>query len=222
MVDCGGSNLIVRTSNYATFALEKTPKGFGTIIGIATSYNGANQMAIRTPKELNMNGVSPCLTYLKKDFVDASLTSGGWIQNPVINPSILWAFSTAGGGDYAKISGFLSGNQNSENWFISPAVDISASINPILNFRTAGKFSGNPLDVLISNNYTSGNPNAATWTALTGYTLGAVTPGYVWANSGNVSLSAFKNANTRIAFKYTSTTSAATTWEVDDIIIREN
>ena len=169
-----------------------------------------------------MNGVSPCLTYLKKDFVDASLTSGGWIQNPVINPSILWAFSTAGGGDYAKISGFLSGNQNSENWFISPAVDISASINPILNFRTAGKFSGNPLDVLISNNYTSGNPNAATWTALTGYTLGAVTPGYVWANSGNVSLSAFKNANTRIAFKYTSTTSAATTWEVDDIIIREN
>jgi hypothetical protein len=220
--DCGGAKLIVRTSNYAQFALEKTPKGFGSITGIATSYNGADQMSIRTPKELYMNGVSPCLTYLKKDFVDASLTSGGWTQNAVVNGAILWSFSTAGGGDYAKISGFLSGNQNSENWLISPAVDLSASINPILNFRTAGKFPGNPLEVFISNNYTSGNPNAATWTALSGYTLGALLPGYQWANSGTLSLNAFKNANTRIAFKYTSNTSGATTWEVDDIIIREN
>jgi len=222
LVDCGGTTLIMRTSNYALFAAEKTPTGFGSITGIATSYNGSNQMAIRTPKELYMTGPSPCFTYLKKDFVDASVTSGGWTQNAVVNGAILWSFSTAGGGDYAKISGFLSGNQNSENWLISPAVDLSASTSPILNFRTAAKFSGNPLEVFISSNYTSGNPNLATWTPLSGYTLGSVTPGYVWANSGTISLSAFKNANTRIAFKYTSNTSGATTWEVDDIILREN
>lgn len=220
--DCGGTQLVVRTSNYASFALEKTPKGFGSITGIATNYKGTDQLAIRTTKEVYMNSVSPCLTYFKKDFEDASLTSGGWTQNSIINGSVMWAYSTAGGGAYAKISGFVSGNQNSENWLISPAVNLSSAINPIFYFRSAAKFSGNPLDILISNNYTSGNPNSATWTALTGYTLGAISPGYVWTNSGIVNLSAFKNANTRIAFKYTSTTTGATTWEVDDIVLREN
>lgn len=222
--DCGGAQLIVRTSNYALFALEKTPKGFGSITGIATSYNGADQMAIRTPKEVYMNGTSPCLTYVKKDFNDASITSGGWTQNSVINSSIVWTIGTFGG-SYANISGFLSGNQNSENWLISPSMNFSAASNPILNFRTAGKYSGNTLQVLVSSNYTSGNPNSATWTPLSGFTLGAISPGYVWANSGTVSLNAFKGAgfsNVRLAFKYTSTTAGATNWEVDDVVIREN
>jgi hypothetical protein len=223
--DCSGTKLIVRTSNYALFALEKTPAGYGSITGIATSYNNAPQMAIRTPKEVYMNNPIPCVNYIKKDFNDGLISSGGWLPTVVINPAIVWTVGTFGGVKYANISGFLSGNQNSENWLISPSMNFSSAINPILNFKTAAKYSGNPLQVLISNNYTSGNPNLSTWTPLSGYTLGAISPGYVWTNSGTVSLNSFIGAgysNTRIAFKYTSTTSAATNWEVDDIIVREN
>lgn len=221
--DCGGSQLIVRTSNYAKFASEKTPKGNGTIIGIATAYLGTNQLAIRTTKEVNMNG-SGCTVYHKKDWNDNNLTSGGWLQQSVVDPAVQWTASTFSTYQFAKISGFYSSaNHASENWLISPAINLSSASNPVLTFVTAAKFAGNVLEVKVSTNYVSGDPNLVTWTPLTGYSLSPNNPGsYAWTNSGLVSLAAFKNANTRIAFKYTSTTSASTTYELDDVVIREN
>jgi hypothetical protein len=221
--DCSGNQLVVRTSNYADFASLKTPKGNGSIIGIATSYQGTKQMAIRNPNELFMNGPR-CLIYHFKDFENNSLTSGGWTQQSVVNSSVQWTASSFGADKFAKISGYVSGgNTNSENWLISPALDLNASTNPILSFRTAAKFSGNLLEVWVSTNYTSGAPSNATWTKLTGFSLSPNNPGnYAWTPSGILSLSSFKSGSTRIAFKYTSTTSGSTTYEVDDILIREN
>lgn len=221
--DCGGQQLIVRTSNYAKFASEKTPKGNGSIIGIATAYQGKNQLSIRTTKEVNMNGAG-CTVYHKKDWNDNSLTSGGWLQQSVVDPAVQWTASTFSTYQFAKISGFYSStNHNSENWLISPAINLSTSTNPILTFVTAAKFAGNTLEVWVSTNYTSGAPSTATWTQLTGFSLSPNNPGsYAWTNSGIVSLNAFKNANTRIAFKYTSTTSGSTTYELDDVVVREN
>jgi len=220
--DCNGSRLIVRTSNYANFAQEKTPTGNGTIIGIATAYQGTNQMAIRYPSEANMTGAG-CIIYHKKDFEDGSLTSGGWSAPSVSNVAVAWVASSFSTDKFAKVSGYVAGNQNSETWLISPIVNIAASSNPILTFRTAAKFSGTVLEVLVSTNYTSGSPYTATWTNLNGFALSPNNPGsYVWTPSGILSLNAFKNANTRIAFKYKSTTTGATTYEVDDVLIREN
>lgn len=220
--NCDGKQLIVRSSNYSNFAMEKTPIGFGNITGIATAYQGTSQMAIRWPSEANMTGTG-CTIYHKKDFENNSLTSGGWTQQSVINGSVLWTASSFGTDKFAKISGYIGGNQNSENWLISPAIDLSASSNPILSFRTAAKFSGNLLEVWVSTNYNSGLPSTATWTQLTGFALSPNNPGnYAWTNSGILSLNSYKNSNTRIAFKYQSTTSGSTTYEVDDILIREN
>jgi hypothetical protein len=223
IADCDGKQLIVRTSNYSDFASEKTPKGNGFIIGIATAYQGTSQMAIRTPKEAVMNGPR-CTIYHAKDFENNSLTSGGWTQQSVVNSAVVWTASSFGTDKFAKISGYVSGgNTNSENWLISPALDLSASSNPILTFRTAAKFSGNLLEVWVSTNYTSGAPSTASWTQLTGFALSPNNPGnYAWTPSGVLSLSSFKSAGTRIAFKYQSTTSGSTTYEVDDILIREN
>jgi hypothetical protein len=220
--DCAGNQVTVRTSNYASFASQKTPKGFGSITGIATAYGSTNQLVIRHPKEVNMNGTG-CTIYHKKDWNDNSLTSGGWTQSSVTNPSVMWTASSFGTDKFAKISGYISGNTNSENWLISPALNLSSAANPILNFRTAAKFTGNTLEVFVSTNYTSGLPSTATWTPLSGFALSPNNPGtYAWTPSGNVSLSAFKTSNVRIAFKYSSTTSASTTYEVDDVIVMEN
>lgn len=226
MGDCSGfgDTILVRTSNYASFASQKTPTGIGTIIGIATVYNDDLQMAIRKPSEVSMNATN-CNSsfYLGKNFNDGSITSGGWSQQALLDPNVTWFSSTHGGypnGNYAKITGFYSSvGHNSDTWLISPSMNLSASVNPMLSFVTMANFSGNPLEVLISTNYTNGLPSTATWTNLSGFSLSST--GYAITPSGLISLSAYKTANTRIAFKYTSTTSASKTFEVDDIIIKE-
>jgi hypothetical protein len=223
LTDCGGNSLTVRTSNYASFAQQLTPSGFGSITGIATAYGTTRQMAIRNPSEVNMHGSGSCVTYHTKNFDDAFLTSGGWSQIAVTNSAVAWTASSFGTAKFAKISGYIGGNQNSESWMISPALDLSAASNPILTFVTAAKFAGNPLEVWVSTNYSSGLPSTASWTQVTGFALSPNNPGnYTWTNSGIVSLNNFKTSNTRIAFKYLSTTAGATTYEVDDITIREN
>ena len=81
-------------------------------------------------------------------------------------------------------------------------------------------FSGSLLEVVVSTNYTSGAPSTATWTNLTGFSLSST--GYLLTASGLISLNSYKNSNTRIAFKYVSTTAGAKTYEVDNVVIREN
>jgi Family of unknown function (DUF5689) len=220
--DCNKNQLIVRTSNYANFAQERTPKGFGSITGIATAYRGTNQMAIRNTNEVNMTGTG-CTIYLDKDFDDNQLTSGGWTQQSVVNPSILWLASSFSGVYFAKISGYTTSNQNSEAWLISPAFNLSKAINPILSFVTAAKFTGLALEVWVSTNYSAGLPSTAAWTQLTGFSLSPnnSTSNYVWTPSGDISLTNYKTANVRVAFKYKSTTSGSSTYEVDAVIVKE-
>jgi hypothetical protein len=220
---CGGNSLTVRTSNYAHFAQQLTPTGRGSITGIATAYSGTSQLAIRNTGEVSMNGPACGAVYHTKNFNDASLTSGGWAVQTVTGTAA-WAYSTFGTAKFAKVSGYYSStNNNTETWLISPALNLSASSNPVLTFMTAAKFSGVNLEVWISTNYTSGSPSTAAWTYASGFKLSPNNPGsYAWTPSCLVSLNMFKNTNTRIAFKYQSTTSGATTYELDDITIREN
>jgi hypothetical protein len=220
--DCVGNQVAVRTNYDCKFATEKTPTGYGSITGIATAYKGTNQMAIRKASEMNMNGTG-CVVYLKKDFNDNSLTSGGWTNVSVTNGAVNWVASSFSGTLFAKVSGYTGGaNTNSECWLIAPAINLSSSTNPIISFNTAAKFSGLPLEVWVSTDYVSGAPTTGTWTQLNGFALSPSTGSYVWTASGNASLSAFKAPSVRIAFKYKSTTAGATTYELDDINVREN
>jgi len=45
---------------------------------------------------------------------------------------------------------------------------------------------------------------------------------FVFISSGNISLSNYKNSNTRIAFKYLGSASDGSTWEIDDVLVKEN
>ena len=135
-----------------------------------------------------------------------------------------WRLDTQFGnpGNCAVMSGFANSTNNvNEDWLISPEIDLSAVEGAVLTFQTASRFSGNPLEIKISSDYTTGDPNAATWTDLTA-TLDTNTASYVWTNSGSIDISSFAGQNVYVAFKYTSTSSASTTWEVDNILILKN
>ncbi|MBX3164968.1 MAG: choice-of-anchor J domain-containing protein [Bacteroidetes bacterium] len=235
---CKGSTMTVRSSGFANFAGSKTPNGNGSFICIVSQYRSTPssrtyfQLTLRNPvNDVNMNGtlcnnggggvVTETVTIpVVKDFSDNDVTSGGWV-NVNVSGAANWVTSSAGTVStkpYIQVSGYSGGNQVSEAWYISPAIDLSTSVNPVLSFQNAYNYSGNPLKCYVSTDYTLGNPNNATWTELSfTRSLG----NWAFVSSGTVPLSNYKTNRTRIAFKYTSTTSGASTWELDDIVIKE-
>jgi hypothetical protein len=228
---CTGQTLTVRTSGYSNFASNLTPSGNGSIIGIASQYGTTMQLILRNNNEVVMTGslcgsstpnpTTTTGTYLNKNFDDNSITSGGWTSQNVLG-SISWAASAFGGKSFAKVTNYVSTtsvNIACESWLISPPISLSTSTNPILSFQNAYKYTGAPLEVYVSTNYTSGLPSSATWVPLT-FTLSA--GNFVFISSGNISLSNYKNSNTRIAFKYLGSANDGSTWEIDDVLVKEN
>jgi hypothetical protein len=223
--DCNGNSIIVRNSGYATFAGDTVPSGNGSITGVFNIFGSDYQLFIRDTYDVNMpelrcdgSGGGPGNFYLQKNFDDNSITSGGWTtfqESGTIN----WAIGSFNSYFYANLTNYVGGsNQATEAWLISPSVDLSTSTTPILNFRNAYKYTGDPLEVKISTNYNSGNPTAATWTDLSP-TLSA--GNFVWTDSGDVLLTAYKTANVHIAFVYRGSNSDGSNWEVDDVKIKE-
>jgi hypothetical protein len=220
IVDISGGSLIFRTSSYANFAARSVLKGTGKIRGVLTKYGTDYQFVARTQSDINLtNDVNDRFTTIKEGF-DAS--QGAWTAFSVTG-SQSWQYSSTFGnpGGMMKMSGYSGGNQNNEDWLISPAQDFTAWTLAYLSFDNAYKFTGAPIEVYVSNNYSgTGSPYAAgvTWTALTGAQLSA--GNYAYVNSGSLNITNFTgtgNNNVHVAFKYTSDTSSGSTWEIDNI-----
>jgi hypothetical protein len=212
----GGAPKIIRVSQYATFSTESVPSGAGSIRGVMTKYNSDYQFMIRKSADLHLS--SP------RQFIEDFTTGiGAWTSVSVVGNEI-WTGSSYGNPSFcATISGYAAGNKNNEDWLISPSIDFTNKTIGKLIFDSATKYTGNSLQVYISTNYTGGAPSAATWT-LVSATMAPVNSNFAWTNSGaiNISSTAANQSNVRIAFKYTSTTSAAATWEVDNVLITAN
>ena len=128
-----------------------------------------------------------------------------------------WTVATYQGNHYAYANGYSSGAAHAnEDWCISPAFNLNAISNPVLSFRTAKNYTGNDLEVFISNDYDGEDPTNATWQPLTC----ALSQGsWNWVESGDISLSTFSGNECYIGFKYTCTDESAAGWEVDDILL---
>jgi hypothetical protein len=128
-----------------------------------------------------------------------------------------WEHATWDGG-CAYMSGYSGGNRANENWLVSPPVSLQGHSNVNLHLREAINFITNhsDLQVLVSENYQGGDPSASgDWTLLSGFDR---PPGSNWTfvDSGPISLSAF-DGPIHIAFRYTSTTSGASAWQVSRV-----
>lgn len=226
LTDCSGNTAIIRTSGYANYAAQPIAQGHGSVVAVVSEFNGTVQLYIRKLAEVNMNG--PRCTggapILSKNFEDNSVTSGGWttFTNDAAANWITGSTGvhTSGGTRYVKCTGYYGGaDHNVESWLISPSFSLASAVNPALTFINAYNYSGLNIEVKVSTNYTSGDPNMASWTTLAPVLS---TGGWNWVNSGNVSLSGFNGqGNVHVAIKYTSTTSGSSTWEVDNIKVFE-
>lgn len=161
-------------------------------------------------------------TVFSKNFDDQSLTSGGWTSHNIDGaqtwtvPSNLYGLNNSYCG---YINGYSNGNNENEDWFISPAFSPSGFDNIKLSFWNTSGYSGPRLQVFYSTNF-DGNPAEATWTEITNATWHNGVTNWEWTYSGEIDLSSLTGSSANIGFKYTSTSSQAATWEIDDISLR--
>ena len=132
-----------------------------------------------------------------------------------------WHQGSYQGTTYANMNGYADGapHQN-EDWLIG-FVDIPAGVtyNEIwVEFRTAMKFEGDPLRVVLSTNYdgvSEPGDDQFTWEDITD-AFDYSTGNYEWVESGAFDVVDLVDCQPfYIAFIYTSTPEAAASWEID-------
>jgi len=119
-----------------------------------------------------------------------------------------------------RMNGFSGTAQLNEDWLISPVVTVNANAN--LTFYSQFSFAGNSLQLKISSNYTgSGDPSSATWTDLNGnfptLSVGSTSTALSGWTLSTIDLSAYNGQSVYVAFVYTSTSTSAARWTVDEI-----
>lgn len=219
LTDIAGNKVIFRTSSFATYASKLVPSGNGKVRGVLTKYNADYQFIARSENDVQLTGARSVPLYEETFSSNFPL----WTKINVTGAQV-WTLDTTFGnpGSCAKMSGFSGGNIANEDWLISPSISLAGITSAVLSADTATKFAGNAIEILVSSNYISGAPSTATWTPLTG-TLSPSTGSYVWTATGGMNINSFAGStNFRVAFKYTSTATAAATWEVDNVKIVGN
>ncbi len=151
-------------------------------------------------------------------FIEEFTTTLGQFTGFSISGTQKWEWASYGSG-CAKMSGFAGGAVANEDWLVSPAIDLTSKTNVVMTLSTAVNYidGWDKLQVLVSDDY-SGDVATATWTELSGYTKPT---SFTFVDSGEISLSAFEGKPIHVAFKYVSTSSAAATWEIGTVVLKE-
>ncbi len=121
--------------------------------------------------------------------------------------------------DFARCSGYSGASFANEDWLVSPQINFTNMQTAFLSFRTAMNYTGDALKLLVSSNYDgSGDPTAFTWTDITSsaqWSAGS----WAWAQSGDINILQYGNPTMYLAFVYTSSVDASSTWELDDLLV---
>ncbi|WP_163133959.1 choice-of-anchor J domain-containing protein [Agarivorans sp. Alg241-V36] len=169
--------------------------------------DGANMGLANISINRNLDGVVTENEQLGENF-DA-LDNFGSFSSYSASSNADWVIEERSGQTGALISGF-GADAASDDWLISPAVELLSWHNGVVDFDIYTNYGGPALSVLISNDYSgSGDPAAATWTELSYLDDEPSTPTALAAvddawTSYRVDLSSY-TGTAYLAFRYTST-----------------
>lgn len=167
--------------------------------------------------------------YFNAEILVEPFTSGlGAFTEYSVSGAQKWAFKAYQSSGYANMSGYANNKSNAnEDWLISPSLDLTKRTNAVLVFEhTINKGDTTNLKtnhtLLISTNYTSGDPMNATWTQLpiTKYPAGFNWT-FVWTGDIILPASVMGQSNVRIAFRYLCSDKESATWEIRNLSIME-
>lgn len=215
----GANSIILRTSNYATFASTLMPDGTGTVYAILSIFGGDYQLYIRDLNDAQGFDYSSVLL-LNEPF---SASQGAFTSYSVVGSQV-WTYSSSYG---MTMTGFASSTNNAnEDWLISPSMNlsqfnnISLSFNHTINKGVVANMTTNHT-LWLSKNYTSGDPTTATWEQVTIPTYPAGN-NWTFVGSGQVNIPASYQgeSNVHFAYKYLSSTTESATWEIKSVIVK--
>lgn len=236
-----GSTTIVSTSTFSDFKGLLLPQQAGSMKGVLSRdfFDDFFIFILNSPDDINFNQerCDPDLLFCEgssggsnviyeEDFEVGNISdleSAGWINVNVTGGNLDYIIGSFSGDSYAQISGFNSGETDSEAWLITPQIDLSGSIEEDLSLNIQTNFdNGQILTIFITDNYT-GDPTTTEWTQLdldvpsgpsSGF--GSFTP----IGPTNISCA---GETVWIGFRYISTDPDATTrYHIDDLEITGN
>ncbi|HET9571733.1 MAG TPA: choice-of-anchor J domain-containing protein [Bacteroidales bacterium] len=164
--------------------------------------------------------------YRNEIFAEPFLTSIGNFTAVSVVGAQVWTWNTYKSVGYMKFSGYSGGNQNNEDWLISPAIDLSKRASAYLKFDNTHKYGTNfdkEMTLWVSDNWDGvATPDTLNWVKKT--FIKSLTNDYTFVSSGPVSLTEYANkSNIRIAFRYVSNTrESCPTWEIKNVQVIES
>ena len=126
----------------------------------------------------------------------------------------VWQHSSYNNEGYMKASAYKNKtNYAAESWLISPVIDMSAAVNPVLSFMTVARYGSNENLTLWA------REKGGDWAQLSFSNYGT---GNDWNFVSNtVDLSAYAGKTLQFAYKYVSTDTGASTWEIKNVEVKE-
>ncbi len=186
-----GTEIVLRTSNYADFALTTLPEGTGNIYGILTRYNTTPQLIIRSLADVKIVNVAPVYSV---NFSQNPL-SNGWTNLKTLGADWRYINSTVYG-QLLTISGDEDGN---DSWLVSPAINLSSYRDVTLSFtHQVANVNTQELKLYYSTTYSGGAIDMSEWTEITipNYPTGFAETDIPLDNN------IISNPNLRIAYRY--------------------
>lgn len=218
--DCSGSKIFLRTSNFASFSGVEVDGGKGDIYAIVSKFNNDYQLWI--PFLVNADfdnprcdGTVPAV--YTTIFSDGFDTLANWTAVNIEGTQV-WSTTTFGN---PRPSAIMDGNRMlNEDWLVSKKIAIPSTFtDAYVSFETDGRFSGNPLELYVTDNYT-GTVGTTNWTKLNPGLDTDLNAFSGFVGSGKVNLKSYLNKEVVFAFKYTSVVGSSTTWEVDNFAVK--
>ena len=165
-------------------------------------------------------GPNPEDALFSADFTSGE--SGFTIYNVAIDENLdyVWAVDSKYGW---KASAFKDNVRYvSDSYIVSPAIDLTSASSAALTFSHAARFFGDSptdlLSVLVCTSF-DGDVTKASWVTLNVPTWPS---GADWnyVDSGDISLAGYVGQKIYIAFRYTSTSTTAPTWEIKSMSVK--
>lgn len=206
------------TTSYIVDGLDNGTEYTFTITSIDTSGNESSGVSVLStpfsaPEAIYSENFDSACTSV------GTLPGDGWITFSSASDRD-WSCSDRNGEFSMEVNGF-GGDTGSEDWLISPTINLEPNNDFALTFKYSQRFNdleGFGLEARISDNYSgSGDPNTATWSTLDAGLES--TSDDVPVSSSAISLAGY-SGDVHIAFYYTSSAGdSARRVTVDDIMI---